>query len=231
MQTHYFISMHKFIVVYLLIILLLSGACNIQKRRYSSGFYLNHGPQPKTGVYQITDKLEASQSYNSDIKVDSVFKNEATLENYDQTITSENKFVKQNKKLLVLNADTTIKKQEKNTVQEGSLSVKPKMELFSKLALFAMLINISMVITIPVLGIFFTLPELLIVLILLSLFAPAFPLLLALEGKYRVNKYPKKYKWPNLADFIQIITAFLFAISLLYFLIFALVGGISSAGW
>ncbi len=219
----------------LFLLLLLQSACNIQKRRYSNGFYLNTIAHLKENIHhQInegekknTQKTVFPKSGHENLVIVS-----DTVDAIDNAIPVESKILKKTKhQRLFLVSDTLLKKPESHQKLATNKPVKPKMELFSKLALIAMLVNLAMVIAVPVLVIFFTAPEVVIALIIFSLFAPAFPFILALEGKFNVNKQPEKYKRPRMADLIMIIAAWMFIISLFYLFIFALVAGVSTAGW
>lgn len=221
-------------VVYWLMLLILFNACNIQKRRYSNGFYVQKGSHPKAIInHNLGEPEQTHTIINATEKGEDLRINEVTdsLEAINHAILVKDKLPYYDKKGLKFITDTTKKNLEKKAVEESSNKVKPKMELFSKLALIAILINIAMIISIAVLAIFFTAPEVVIALIIFSLFAPAFSLLPALESKYKISKNIEKYKWPNMANVIIIIAAWMFIISLFYMLIFAFVAGITTAGW
>ncbi len=158
-------------------LLLLQSACNIQKRRYSNGFYLNTIAHLKENIHhQInegekknTQKTVFPKSGHENLVIVS-----DTVDAIDNAIPVESKILKKTKhQRLFLVSDTLLKKPESHQKLATNKPVKPKMELFSKLALIAMLVNLAMVIAVPVLVIFFTAPEVVIALIIFSLFAPA----------------------------------------------------------
>jgi hypothetical protein len=217
-----------------LLFLIFSSSCNIQKRRYSNGFYINTIAHFKENIHHQINEAEKKNTRKTVFQKsghENLVSVSDTVDAIDNTIPVNSKIRKKTKhQQFFLVNDTLLKKPESHQKLATNKPVKPKLEMFSKLALIGMLFNLAIIITIPILVIFFTFPQVVIILILVSLFAPAVPLILALEGRFRANKSPEKYKWPNIANVIIIISIWMFIISLFYLFIFAFVAGVSVAG-
>ena len=210
------------------------GSCGVQKRKYSDGFYVPNRSSAKT--HSETKKGDAPQVIPT-LKTISNLDEIILLVNAERRVyanvltTSVSKQISTPVRFEKQVSEQLINQVLKKPIDDKPLPQKKKLELFSKLSLFALLINIGLAISIVVLAMFFTAPQVVIALILLNLFAPFVSLVLALEGKWRVKQHPEKYKRPQLADIVEFASILLIALSLLYLSIMVLVGGVLVAGW
>lgn len=211
------------IICSLFFLFFLFNACSIHKRRYSKGFYINSRVFSKTSLNRISNWPD-----NSIVNADTseickelyIYNHTSSFEMIDNAALHDDKTDIREENQLKLTRDTISKKQEKNTDKTNGQDTKPRIEQFSKLALIAMIINFILVVTLLILILFFTVPEVIVPLLLPLGFLPAIPLLLALEGKFRNKKNPEKYKWPRMADLVIFVSIWLFILSLFYLAIF-----------
>jgi hypothetical protein len=208
---------------FLLLLLFLFSSCHVLKRRYSNGFYVNNGSQPRPMINNRIEKQKQTHIFfdSKDRSKDLHMKGlKDSIEMFENEVLAKDKLLYFEKKQLSIASDSITKKLEKSSTQKGNKLVKPKMEMFSKLALIAMLVNFSIVVTLLILVLFFTIPSFMVPLLLPLGFLPGVPLLLAYEGKFRVKKNPEKYLWPRLAELVIFISIWLYIISLFNLMVF-----------
>ena len=210
------------LVLFLLFCSLLIS-CKLQKRKYSSGFYIgkHHTISTKAKINIIDlDKI----AYQNNTKIPTV---EYALSNEDSLFELANcqnailpTLNETNKQEIFITTDTITKKEQriKNDVN-STLAPKKKMEIFSLLSFCFYVLSIATLILI-FLSVFLNLFAVTATIITLGLFSLLYPLIgfiLAAIGDRIVKRHPNKYKNASLAEFLMIISILTFILSLVFY--------------
>jgi hypothetical protein len=207
-----------------LILLFINSGCNIQKRRYSNGFYINPISHPKENIHHQINEVENKNTHKTlfqkggDEKLVIV---SDTVDAKDNTIPLNSKIYRKTKyQQFFIESDTIPKKSNSHSPLATTKPVKPKLEVFSKLALIAFLISFAFTIAIIWIAIQFALPEILVLLLLLNIFTPIVGFLLSIEGNFRTKKNPEKFKSVSLSRIIMLYSVLLFLLNVFLFTIY-----------
>lgn len=183
-------------------------ACNVQKKRYSHGFYF--GNQKSVTTKSINQELQidsdSSLTHLLSKKLIEDHKEKAALKpNMSPERLPELSISNELKKLTQIVVSDTI---QKNKVLENEDKLKQprkKIELFSLLSFCVYTLTVLMFAVVFIAGVSYTVTEFIIFLSLFNfLLYPFIQFILAIIGYFRIKRHPSKYRETDLAVFLML---------------------------